>query len=140
MPSTLTRAQKLRVVYVVLAASSVAFYLFEELHLRRWLYHRYGHRSIVAGSLPNFLAALVLGFAAAVLRVPDRNYDAVRLAVAIMAGLILYEIAQIWMPHQVFDWNDMAATLLGGVVLWAVLRGTSVWLVRRYGRASDAAN
>jgi hypothetical protein len=140
MPSTLTRAQKLRVVYVLLAAISVAFYLFEELYLRRWLYHHYGHGSVVAGSLPNFLAVLLLGLAAAVLRLPDSNFDAVRLSVAIMAGLILYEIAQIWMPHQVFDWNDIVATLLGGGALWTVLRGTSVWVVRRYVGASNAAN
>jgi hypothetical protein len=139
MASTLTRAQRLRLTYVFLAAISVAIYLFEELHLRRWLYQHYGHGSVVAGSIPNFLAVLVLGFAAAVLRVPDRNSEAVRLVVAIMAGLILYEIAQIWMPHQVFDWNDIAATLLGGVVLWAVLRVTALFFDGREVRDAGAA-
>jgi hypothetical protein len=40
----------------------------------------------------------------------------------------------------VFDWNDIVATLLGGGALWTVLRGTSVWVVRRYVGASNAAN
>ena len=123
--------QKLRIIYAVCLAISVAFNLYEELHLRRWLYQHYGHHSVVAGSLPNFLAVLVLGFAAAILRLPERSADAIRLVLAVAAGLILYEIAQIWMPHQVFDWNDIAATLLGGLVLWVMLRAASLFASRR---------
>jgi hypothetical protein len=118
------------VIYAILFAMSVGLYLYEELHLRRWLYQHGGHGSVVAGSLPDFLAVLLLGLGAAVLRLPDDHRDTVRLALAVVAGLVLYEVSQIWMPHQVFDWNDIAATLLGGVVLWAVVRIASLSLRR----------
>jgi hypothetical protein len=119
---TLQPDQKLRIACAALLAVSLLFTLYEELYLRRWLYHHFGRHSVVAGSLPNFLAVIILSFAVVVIRLPKVSRDITRTVLSIVTGLTLYEIAQIWMPHQVFDWNDIAATLIGGVIAWVIIR------------------
>lgn len=113
--------RKLRIGYAIVLALSLVFTLYEELHLRRWLFHQHGFAAIIAGSLPNFLAVLLASAAIAVIRVPQTGSDAVRLVASIVCGLCLYEVAQIWMPHMTFDWNDMAATFIGGLFSWLLL-------------------
>lgn len=121
MPLEPDRQQKLKTYYLILLALTLIFTLYEELHLRRWLFHYFGHNSVVAGSLPNFLAVLVFSVAFTVIKPPANPRAILRTIVAVVIGLTLYEIAQIWMPHRTFDWNDIAATLLGGIFAWIVL-------------------
>jgi hypothetical protein len=121
LPTDKQQFQKLRISYAVLLSLALVFTLYEELHLRRWLFHHFGRTSVVAGSLPNFLAVLIVSLAVVAVRLPLINRDITRSVVSIVVGLTLYEIAQIWMPHQVFDWNDIAATLLGGVFSWGLI-------------------
>lgn len=115
MPTGNTSHHKLRLTYASLLALALAFTLYEELHLRRWLFQHYGHNSVIAGSLPNFLAVILFGLAMVLIKLPDSNRKTIQPIAAVVIGLILYEIAQIWMPHRVFDWNDIAATVLGGI-------------------------
>lgn len=114
--------RRLRLLYAIVLILSLSFTLYEELFLRRWLYRHLGRSSVIAGSLPNFLAVLIFSFAFALIRLPKSSQDIARMVTSIVAGLILYEVAQIWMPHRVFDWNDVAATLIGGAVAWTLIR------------------
>jgi glycopeptide antibiotics resistance protein len=114
-------ARKPNRYHLALLAVLLLFTLFEELYLRRWLWSHYGSKSILAGSLPNFLAVLVLGVGLIVIKPPREGKSVLRPIAAIVAGLTLYEIAQIWMPNRTFDWNDLFATILGGVVCWLLL-------------------
>ena len=121
MPLDRPRQQKLKTYYLILLALVLIFTLYEELHLRRWLFHHFGHDSVVAGSLPNFLAVLVFSVAYTVIKPPANARTILGTITTVVIGLVLYEIAQIWMPHRTFDWNDIAATVLGGIFAWMVL-------------------
>jgi hypothetical protein len=113
--------QRQRTAYAILLALALAFTLYEELHLRRWLYHQASVNKILPGSLPNFLAVVDLGLAYAVARLPQTSQAITQLVASVVAGLCLYEVVQIWLPHQVFDWYDIAATLLGGLTVWLLI-------------------
>lgn len=123
--------KKLQRIYGTYLIFTVLFILFEELYLRRWLYRHLGSSSVIAGSLPNFLSVLVFSFAIAFLTLPHNHRKALRTVLSVLTGLILYEIAQIWMPHRVFDWNDIAATLLGGIVAWLAVCAPAFWRALR---------
>ena len=114
-------AHRQRIYYGALLAAILLFTAFEELYLRHWLVQHYGHTSILAGSLPNFLAAILLSLVVAIVKPPISRSDSLRPAVTAVSALVLYEIAQIWMPHRTFDWYDIAATLLGGLAVWPAI-------------------
>jgi hypothetical protein len=40
------------------------------------------------------------------------------------------EVVQIWIPHRVFDWLDIYASLLGLALAWLALAG-GAWVLRR---------
>ena len=127
--------QKLKIYCAALLALTLLFTLYEELHLRRWLFHHFGRNSVVAGSLPNFLAVLVFSLAYTVIKPPQSSRQIIQTISTVVIGLTLYEIAQIWMPHRTFDWNDIAATLLGGLVSWLLLAIPRQLLLKPGGRS-----
>jgi len=115
------RSSRLRVYFGLLLALSLAFTLYEELHLRRVLYQHGGAWAVIAGSLPNFLAVPIVSFAVMLVRERINDAEIVRTIGAVAVGLTLYEAAQIWMPGRVFDWKDIAASVLGGMFSWVLI-------------------
>ncbi len=101
---------------------------FEEVHFRKYLYSR--HQFILAGSLPNFLAAVIFSFAYMAVLSPNEK-KAIGAIAAIVMGLSLYEVVQIWMPHMVFDVNDIFASVLGGLFSYIVIRIISKTLTQK---------
>jgi hypothetical protein len=55
------------------------------------------------------------------LKNPDNNREIVKSIIIIVVGLVLYEFAQIWMPHMVFDIKDIVASVLGGAISYGVI-------------------
>jgi len=106
------------VVYFILLILVLAFTIYEELHLRRYLYAR--HETLLAGSLPNFLAVVIFSLAYMAIRSPA-DKKVVGAIGAIVMGLWLYEVLQLWMPHMVFDVGDMIASAVGGAVSFILI-------------------
>jgi hypothetical protein len=91
----------------------------------------------LAGVLPNvvcgFAVPLVVFLTGRVLRVADFLW----MASFTLAGLCLYEVAQVWMPRRTFDWADVGATVVG--VLLALVVGAAFFFVTREKPAGPGA-
>jgi len=106
-------------LYILALIITVAFTAYEELSFRRYLFHK--HIDVIAGCLPNFLAALLLIFAVAIVKKQHTNREVLRSSIAIVIGLVCYEVAQIWMPNMVFDINDIIASVVGGALAYGII-------------------
>lgn len=104
--------------YLITLVVIIIFTLYEELSLRRYLFHK--HIYVIADCLPNFLAALLLIFAAIVVKKQTTNREILRSCITIVAALTCYEIAQIWMPNMVFDIKDIVASFIGGALAYGI--------------------
>ncbi len=102
--------------------AAVALYLVAGMVAVVWKFSR---RSMAEGQLvpdrilavvPNLVPAIfvpmVLFISKRVVRFPDY----LRVVVAILVALCVYEFAQLWMPKRAFDWADIAASVAGSCI------------------------
>ncbi len=109
-----------RLIYSTILGLIVLFTAYEELSLRRYLFKV--HKAIyIADSLPNFLAAMLSIFVYMILKNPVNKGEILKSVTFIVLGLVLYEFAQIWIPHMVFDIKDIIASVLGGVISYSII-------------------
>jgi len=95
--------------------------LYEELYLRSYLFRNHIKPEFIAGSLPNFIASLIFCFGLTIIKLPVLSKDVLKMVTAIVAGLILYEFAQLFIPGMVFDIMDIAASVIGGLLAYFVI-------------------
>jgi len=108
-----------KLVYIAILAATLAFTLFEELYLRKYLFKHQSY--LLAGSLPNFLAPVIMSFAYMALKGQTTNKTILRTISGLVCGLVLYEFVQLLMPHMVFDINDIIASILGGLLSFGLI-------------------
>jgi len=109
-----------RSVYALILVIIVVFTLYEELSLRHYLYKKHV-AVLIADCLPNFLAILLLTFGYMVLKNLHSQKEILRTIISLVAGLVLYEFAQLWMPDRVFDVKDILASVLGGLFSYGII-------------------
>lgn len=104
-----------RLLYAMTAV--VAFFLTEA---GRFIYRPYIYRNGIndfgiADSMGNLGGIVVqIFFSLAILNSPKRK--AFNVIGFLVAGYILYEIVQPYLPKGVFDWKDIYGTVIGGFV------------------------
>jgi hypothetical protein len=115
-PGRIRRLDSRRLVF--LAISVVAFVLTEIVRrgLRPGLRSTGGIGLTLANSIGNLGGVVVqILFSLAILN--SSRIQALRVIGFIVSGYIVYEFLQPVLPRGTFDWNDVAATLLGGVFI-----------------------
>jgi len=112
---------KRRTAFIVIFIIVLAFTLYEELYLRKYLFKNHIRPQFIAGSLPNFIAALIFCFGLTIFKSPAQQKDILKITFGVVAGLVLYEFVQLFMPNMVFDVKDILASVLGGMVSYIVI-------------------
>jgi hypothetical protein len=75
----------------------------------------------IANTIGNFLGSITIIFLT--IAVAHSDYREGQLIIGIVTiGLILYEFSQPFIAGSTFDWEDMIATLFGGVISLALQR------------------
>lgn len=127
-PSSSRLLRLLAAVCAILGAAALAYlslrpsaFVGEVVWIPSWL-GRWADRH---GVLRNAAAFFVFGFFcfACLGRRPLHLW-------ALGAFAVVIEVAQLWLPHRVFDWRDIVASLAGLVCAWLL-----VWLGHRFKRS-----
>ena len=92
-----------------------------ELGFRAWLFSEYGKSSIIAGSLPNFVAVLLISLIYKMIK--GEKPDASPLKMSLMGSgvMIFYECIQPSIQGRTFDWFDILASILAGFFVFVLL-------------------
>lgn len=115
---SLTRRQIIALELVPVVLLTVCI----ELGLRASLYRHLGHDSIVAGSLPNLMAALLTTLALGFIKAEDTKQGPSKSASISILALSGYEFAQLVIPGRTFDAMDLLATVIGAGIAFSLLR------------------
>ncbi|TRW27086.1 hypothetical protein FMM05_00095 [Flavobacterium zepuense] len=110
-----------RITLIAIFIAVLVFTAFMELGLRAYLFTKLGNDSVLAGSMPNFVAVVLITFIYAIIK--ERNKQDSVLKISLMGCLIMvfYELIQPLIAGRTFDWFDILASFLGGIFCYCVL-------------------
>ena len=92
-----------------------------ELGFRAYLYKQHGASALIAGSLPNFVAVVLLSLLFVLRRDGEKNSSSLKLVAMAVAAMVLYELVQPLIDGRTFDFNDIIASVMGGVFIYLLL-------------------
>ena len=100
------------------------------LGFRLFLYKQLGQSSVIAGSLPNFVAVLLLALLYVLVKGDRPDSSPLKLTAMAVGAMIFYELVQPLIPGRVFDFNDIIASIIGGLFTYAIF-STVEYLARK---------
>lgn len=103
------------IIHASILNATLAFTLFAELYLRKYLFKH--HSYLLAGSLPNFLASIVMSFIYITVNNAAQDKTIIKAIIALVSGLVLYEFIQLLMPRMVLDIKDILPPFLAASYL-----------------------
>jgi hypothetical protein len=104
-----------RIYYSILFLISYGLTEIGRLLYRPFIYDNHINDFGIADSIGNSGGIMAQIFFGLLIINPSRK-NGIRLIVLFTVGYILYEIVQLFLPGGVFDWKDIYATILGGII------------------------
>ena len=111
--------------YIALVALLIVILVFTacmELGFRAYLFTKFGSHSLLAGSMPNFVAVVLITFAYTIAKDGKKRDSILKISVMGTFVMVFYEMVQPLIPGRTFDWFDISASLLGGIFSYCLLR------------------
>lgn len=112
----ISKRKKVHLVLLILAMAATACM---ELGFRAYLFKHYGRDSILAGSIPNFVAVVLATLIYVVIK--GENESPLRMSLMGCFIMVLYEVAQPLMEGRTFDVFDIVASIIGGLFVFCLL-------------------
>lgn len=112
--NTISTRKKAHIVLLILALAATACM---ELGFRKYLFKHLGYDSILAGSLPNFMAVVLITLALTVFR----GESSLKTSIMGCLSMVLYECVQPLIQGRTFDLFDIAASFIGGAFVFCLL-------------------
>lgn len=110
-----------KTVYLVSLITVSIFAISLKLVFRSYLYRECGSCSVIAGSIPNFVAVIFFSLVYKISK--DGKPDASPIKMSLMGTgiMIFYEFIQLLIQGRTFDWLDILASILGGLSVFIFL-------------------
>lgn len=114
---------KRRFTLCLLLAAAVIFTLYEETTLRPYWIKHHVNTYTVADWLPNLLGPVILVLLYTLIKEINDKAVLLRSTISLVAGLVIYEIMQLFMPSRTFDYKDIIASIVGGALIYGLICG-----------------
>ncbi|WP_293305771.1 hypothetical protein [Pedobacter sp. UBA5917] len=114
--NAISNRKKAHIVLLILTFVATACM---ELGFRKYLFNHLGNHSILAGSIPNFMAVVLATLIYVVLK--GENENPLKLSAIGSSMMVLYEFVQPLIQGRTFDVFDIAASLMGGLFVFGLL-------------------
>lgn len=92
-----------------------------ELAFRAYLYREFGSGSVIAGSIPNFVAVILLTLVYKITNGGKPDASATKMSLMGAGVIIFYELIQPLIQGRTFDWLDISASILGGLAVFILM-------------------
>lgn len=114
-----------RKVHFILLIIVFAFAACMALGLRAYLFGKLGYHSVLAGSMPNFVAVVLISLIYIIVKSNGKPYSPLKASVMGCSTMVFYELVQPLIQGRTFDWFDIAASFLGGLFTFCLLAITN---------------
>jgi VanZ family protein len=112
-----------RLTLCLLLEAAVIFMIYGQTTLRPYWIKNHINTYTLADWLPNLLAPIILVLLYTLIKEVNDTAVLFRATCSLVAGLIIYEIVQLFIPSRTFDHKDIIASIAGGAIIYGVICG-----------------